>query len=159
MFRLRQKLLCIVAILIALTSRSSAHDVMLTGNLPFSTIDGGPMDHDGVKNGVFTVNDGNLTIAGTVSCNDDAPMAPNNGACHMAFNVSGDVMLASGAALVAENRKANGNGGNITLTVGGGLTLQGASAGSPGALVSSSRVSGGGGLAEHAGAISIDVGG
>ena len=160
MRRYRHTLLAVLALLAALTVPTSAHNVTITGTVLFSALDGGPLDHDGAKNGVFTVNDGNLVINGVVSCNDDSPAPPNSSACNMAFNVSGDLTVGSGASLLAENRRGGrGNGGDISLTVGGHLTLQGSVGAVAGAMVSSSRLSGGPGPAEHAGTITFNVNG
>lgn len=75
----------------------------------------------------------------------------------MQFNVSGDLTLGTGSSLLAENRRGGGNGGNISLTVGGNLTVQGTVGAVAGARVSSSRISGGGTTAEHAGTVTFDV--
>ena len=119
----------------------SADDVTLTGVSTFASIDGSAQDHDGLANGVFTVDDGNLVIDGTISCDD--PATPGQAsACAMRFVVSGDLTIEAGGVLSAENRVGKGNGGNITLEVGGSLFLRGATPGLPGALVSSSRFPG-----------------
>src|SRR5262249_6529815 len=135
--RLRLRLL--VLILFAIALPAMAHDVTISGNVTFASLDGSSLDHDGVANGVFTVNDGNLIVNGTINCNDDSGSAS---ACNMSFVVSGDVTINSGGALYAENRTGTGSGGNITLSVGGNLTLNGT------AIISSaarSSSSGGGG--------------
>ena len=98
-----------------------AHDVTVSGTQSFASLDGSASDHDGSVNGVFTVNDGNLTVNGVVNCNDDVATS----ACAMAFNVSGNMTIATGGALYAENRSGGGTGGAITLTVGGNLALDG----------------------------------
>ncbi|MDP9193279.1 MAG: Ig-like domain-containing protein [Acidobacteriota bacterium] len=106
-----------------LAASAFAHDVTLTGTSSFAALDGSSSDHDGSVNGVFTVDDGNLVVNGTVNCNDDGP--GNNSACSMVFAVSGNMTVNSGGALYAENRSGSGNGGGITLTVGGNLALNG----------------------------------
>lgn len=123
-----------------------ADDVHLGGTISFAAIDGSAQDHDGLADGVFSVDDGNLVIGGIVQCNDDAPLAGSAGACGMRFSVSGDLVLDPGAQLLAENRRGNGSGGSVTLEVGGDLILRGASATGPGALISTeSATSGAGG--------------
>jgi hypothetical protein len=125
-----------------------AHDVTLTGTQNFSALDGSAVDHDGSVNGVFTVNDGNLVVNGTVNCNDDGP--GNNSACSMVFAVSGDMTVNSGGALYAENRSGSGNGGGISLNVGGDLSLNGT------AIVSSAATSSG---SSNGGSIAANVSG
>jgi len=122
-----------------------AHDVTISGTTSFAALDGSSLDHDGVANGVFTVSDGNLIVNGVVNCNDD-----NGGdsACAMAFAVSGNMTVNSGGALYAENRSGGGAGGNITLTVGGNLVLNGT------AIVSAASKSSSGG---NGGAITANV--
>jgi hypothetical protein len=115
-----------------------AHDVTITGTQNFSSLDGSASDHDGSVNGVFTVSDGNLTVNGTVNCNDDV----STNACAMAFAVSGNLTVNNGAALYAENRSGGGTGGNITLTVGGNLALNGTAIISSAAKSSSSSAGG-----------------
>ncbi|MEA2568913.1 MAG: hypothetical protein QOI24_914 [Acidobacteriota bacterium] len=132
-----------------------ADDVTISGNVTFASLDGSVLDHDHVVNGVFTVNDGNLTVLGTINCNDTGAGA--NSACAMNFAVSGNVLLARGSALFAENRTKEGNGGDITLTVGGNLTFQGTNGALPGAIVSSAKTNNGG--TSHGGNITMTVGG
>jgi hypothetical protein len=104
------------------TAAAFAHDVTITGTQSFAALDGSSSDHDGTANGIFTVSDGNLVVNGTVNCNDDV----GTNACAMAFAVSGNMTVSSGGALYAENRSGGGNGGAITLSVGGNLALNGA---------------------------------
>src|SRR5206468_3397794 len=56
-----------------------ADNVTISGNVTFASLDGSALDHDHTVNGVFTVNDGDLTVLGTINCNDDGPGA--NSAC------------------------------------------------------------------------------
>jgi hypothetical protein len=100
-----------------------AHDVTITGTQTFSSLDGSASDHDGLANGVFTVNDGNLVVNGVVNCNDDGP--GHSSACAMTFIVSGNLTINAGGALYAENRTGSGSGGNITIIAGGNLALNG----------------------------------
>jgi Bacterial Ig domain len=132
-----------------LTPALFAHDVTVTGTNSFSSLDGSSSDHDGSANGVFTVNDGNLAVNGTITCNDDVG-GGGASACAMAFNVSGNLTVNAGGAIYAENRTAGGAGGNITLTVGGNLSLIG------NAIVSSAGRTNSSG---NGGAITANVGG
>src|SRR3954454_18834246 len=128
-----------------------AHDVTITGTTSFSALDGSSLDHDGVANGVFTVSDGNLIVNGVVNCNDDGG---SDSACSMAFAVSGNMTINSGGALYAENRSGGGTGGNITLTVGGNLALNGTAIVST-ASKSSSGATGGAIAANVTGAVAL----
>ncbi|HEY0156896.1 MAG TPA: Ig-like domain-containing protein [Thermoanaerobaculia bacterium] len=112
-----------------------ADNVTVSGTVNFSSLDGSSLDHDGAANGVFTVDDGDLTILGTVNCNDDG--VSTNSACNMSFAVSGNVLLQPGSALYAENRNGGGVGGNITVTAGGNVTVSGPSGAQGGAIISS----------------------
>jgi hypothetical protein len=132
-----------------------AHDVTITGTNSFASLDGSSSDHDGAANGVFTVNDGNLVVNGVVNCNDDT--GASDSACAMAFAVSGNMSIGTGGALYAENRTGSGNGGAITLTVGGGLTMSGNAIVST-ASKSSSGATGGAITATVNGAVTIGSG-
>jgi len=138
-----------------------AHTITLTGTSHFSALDGSADDHDGVVNGVFTVDDGDLIVNGVVNCNDDGP--GSNSACAMAFAVSGSMTINAGGALYAENRSATGSGGAITLSVGGNLSLASTAIISSAAKTAASgdggaiTVSAGGGVALASGA-TIDSG-
>ena len=116
---------------IALASQAYAGDVTVSGNAAFSSLDGSVLDHDGLVNGVFTVAGGNLTILGSVNCNDEG--SGNASACPMRFVVSGNMTILAGGALYAENRTGPGSGGNITLDIGENLLLQGSAVVSSGA--------------------------
>ncbi|HEX6085898.1 MAG TPA: tandem-95 repeat protein [Thermoanaerobaculia bacterium] len=126
----------------------------ITGTQTFASLDGSASDHDGSANGVFTVNDGDLTVNGVVNCNDDGG---GDNACSMAFAVSGDLTIGSGGALYAENRSGAGTGGAITLTVGGDLALAGNAIVST-ASKSSSGSTGGAITANVSGGISLASG-
>jgi hypothetical protein len=119
--RLRLHLLLLVLFAIAAVP-AMAHDVTISGNVTFASLDGSSLDHDGVVNGVFTVNDGNLIVNGTINCNDDSG---SDSACNMSFVVSGDVIINSGGGIFAENRTGTGSGGNITISAGGNITVNG----------------------------------
>jgi hypothetical protein len=145
--------------IVTLVSPAHADDVTVSGNVAFSSLDGSVLDHDGVANGVFTVSDGNLTVLGTVACNDDGP--GNASACAMRFVVSDNMTIASGGALYAENRTGSGSGGNITLDIGRNLLLQGTNAPRAGAIVSSgaeSNDAGGNITFNIAGTTTLDAG-
>jgi VCBS repeat-containing protein len=131
-----------------------ADNVTLSGTVNFSSIDGSSLDHDGAVNGVFTVDDGDLTILGTVNCNDDG--VSSNSACNMSFAVSGNLLLQSGSAVYAENRNGGGTGGNITFTVGGNVVVAGPSGAQAGAIVSSGNANTSSG---NGGAITFDADG
>src|SRR5258706_11156390 len=118
-----------------------ADDVTISGNVTFASLDGSALDHDHTVNGVFTVNDGDLTVLGTINCNDTGAGA--NSACAMQFAVSGNLVLAPGSAIYAENRSSGGNGGDITFNVGGNVSVQGTSSSIPGAIVSSAKTNDG----------------
>ncbi|MGZ7079386.1 MAG: Ig-like domain-containing protein, partial [Thermoanaerobaculia bacterium] len=131
-----------------------AADVTLSGTTNFSSLDGSAQDADHAVNGVFTVN-GNLTINGTVRCDDTLLSA----ACSMTFAASGNITMAAGSVLSAEETHgAPGNGGNITLQAGGNVTLQGPAGSLAGAKVTTGRGIGGA-PSLHAGAITITSGG
>ncbi|HYC60233.1 MAG TPA: Ig-like domain-containing protein, partial [Thermoanaerobaculia bacterium] len=134
-----------------------ADDVTISGTTTFAAIDGSSLDHDGAANGVFTVDDGDLTVLGTINCNDTG--AGNNSACAMSFAVSGDFLLASGAAIYAENRSGGGSGGDITFNVGGNFTMNGALGPQAGGVISSSRTANGSPNGSRAGYITINAGG
>jgi len=129
-------------------------DVTISGTTTFAALDGSAQDDDHTANGVFTVN-GNLTVLGTINCNDDGPGA--NSACPMQFVVTGNLTLASGGAVFAENRTKSGNGGNITMTVGGNVLLQGTTPSLAGAIISSAKTNDGN--PAHGGDIVVSAGG
>ena len=107
--------------LLAVAMSGSADDVTVSGAASFGSLDGSSLDHDGAANGVFTVNDGNLTVLGSINCNDDT----TRDACSMNFAVSGNLTIAAGGALYAENRRGSGVAGDISATVGGNLVIAG----------------------------------
>ncbi|HEY3052840.1 MAG TPA: Ig-like domain-containing protein [Thermoanaerobaculia bacterium] len=143
-----------VLLAMAVALPALADNVTVSGTVSFSSLDGSSLDHDGVANGVFTVNDGNLTIQGTVNCND----SPSSSACSMTFVVSGNFVMTAGSGLFAEDRTGPGNGGDIAIQAGGDVTLQSPSGVLAGAKISTGR-STGGSAGQHAGAIAITSGG
>lgn len=130
-----------------------ADDVTINGNVTFSSLDGSSLDHDGAANGVFTVDDGDLTVLGTITCLDEG--GGGNSACPMSFSVSGNFTMAPGSAIFAENRKGGGSGGNITFSVGGDVALQSTGPSYTNGAVISSGNDGNG----AAGNITMNVGG
>jgi hypothetical protein len=143
-------------------SVASASTLTLTGNLAFSTLDGSAQDSDGTVNEIFTV-DGDLVLDGTIHCNDDLPHPANASACDISISVAGDLILEPGSGIFAENRRGAGNGGDIRLDVEGDLTVRGLDGSLPGAVISSSRIVGGGGdagdlTAEVTGAVDLEAG-
>jgi VCBS repeat-containing protein len=149
----RQRFLLLLVTILALTLPAMADDVTISGTVNFSALDGSSLDHDGAANGTFTVNDGDLTVLGTINCND----VSSSNACAMNFAVSGDFTMQPGSAIYAENRTGGGQGGNISLTVGGNVVLSGANATLAGAVISSSNHDTGSGSA--GGNVTFTIGG
>jgi len=112
---------------------------------------------DGLVDGVFNVV-GDLTIAtgGRITCNDPATPADAS-ACDIKIVVTGNMEMRAGSAILAENRTASGNGGNILITVAGNAVMQGPSGANPGARISSSDTTGGG-TTGKAGNITLQIG-
>jgi parallel beta-helix repeat protein len=88
---------------------------------------------------------------GQIEANDTGVSGAN--ASPITIKVSRDVLMQAGSAILAENTNDGGNGGNITITAGGDMTMCGqtgaqpgcgAPAGNPGALISSEKTSGAG---------------
>ncbi|HEY4640392.1 MAG TPA: hypothetical protein VII75_03540, partial [Thermoanaerobaculia bacterium] len=132
-------------------------DVTISGTTTFAALDGSAQDDDHTVNGTFTVNS-NLTVLGTINCNDEG--AGNEDACPMRFVVGGNLTLASGSAIYAENRKGSGDGGDVTFTVGGNVNVQGPSGTLGGAIVSTTRVVGANPSGtDRAGNITLNAGG
>src|SRR5216684_886346 len=146
--------LLLLFVLLLVPAVPAAADVTISGTVNFSSLDGSAQDDDHIVNGVFTVN-GNLTVLGTINCNDDGPGASS--ACPMQFVVSGNLVLASGSAIFAENRTKAGNGGDITFTVGGNVIIHGPSGSLAGVIVSSAKTNDGN--PAHGGAIVFNAGG
>jgi large repetitive protein len=132
-----------------------ADNVTVSGTTTFAALDGSSLDHDGVSNGTFTVDDGNLTVLGTINCNDTGQ--GNNSACPMHFVVSGNFLLESGAAIYAENRIGLGSGGDVRFDVGGSFTVRGTQALQPGGIISTSRTASGNPGSSRAGYITINA--
>src|SRR6059058_2206429 len=80
--RLRVRLFLLILLAAALPAM--ADNVVISGNVTFAALDGSSLDHDGLANGTFTVNDGDLTVLGSINCNDDT----TRDACSMNFAVS-----------------------------------------------------------------------
>ena len=145
----RHRLWAFALLLILCTVPLVADDVTVSGNVTFASLDGSSLDHDGAANGVFTVDDGDLTVLGTINCNDDSATS----ACAMQFAVSGDLVVENGAAIYAENRSGGGNGGDLTFSVGGNFSVRG------NGIISSSRVANGDSATSRAGYITVNAGG
>ena len=122
----------------------------------FGSLDGGAHDADGIVNNSVTIN-GNLTIAngGSITCNDTG--VSTNSACPINLIVTGDLEIQAGGSINTENTNNGGNGGAISLTVGGDFTMRGPSGATPGALITSRKL--GSGDTFSAGKITIIVGG
>ena len=133
-------------VLASLAKPVLADDVFILGVVPFNDLDGSPLDHDGMVDGIFTVDNGNLTIEGIINCNDDRPLPRGASACPITLVVSGNLTMDPGSGIFAENRRGRGDGGDITMEVGGDLFLDGL----PGAEISSSRRTGAGAGTEPA---------
>ena len=145
----------VLVAIVAFSAPAFASNVTISGSATFASLDGSAQDDDHTVNGVFTVN-GDLTVLGSITCND-ASSGAGSSACPMAFNVSGNVTLAAGSSLFAENRNSDGNGANISVIAGGNVLLQGTSGATAGAIVSSSKLNGGNNF--HAGDITFNAGG
>jgi Big-like domain-containing protein/cadherin-like protein len=133
---LASRLLTLLSVLFLFTSAALAHDITISGTQNFSALDGSASDHDHASNGVFTVNDGNLVVNGTINCNDGLLGGP----CPMTFAVSGNMTLNAGSALYSEDRLGTGSPASITLNVGGNLVVNGRSGATPAPIVSAAAV-------------------
>ncbi|MEA2693387.1 MAG: hypothetical protein QOJ16_2774 [Acidobacteriota bacterium] len=154
----RSVLFLLLLLLAATVSTARAATLTLTGTVQFSSLDGSADDSDPTP-GVFAYN-GTLVIDGSINCNDDPPLADADSACPISIRTTGDLVLDAGSTIYAENRRDQGNGGNITLDVGGNLALHSPDGSLPGAVISSGRTSTlGPHGAQHAGNIQITVGG
>lgn len=150
---MRQRLLLSLLLCAVAALPMFADDVTISGTVTFSSLDGSALDHDGAANGTFTVDDGNLTVMGTINCLDDGP--GNNSACPMSFTVSGNFTMLAGSGIFAENRTGGGTGGNITFNVGGNVSLQSSGPSfTNGAVISSDNLG-----TPAAGSITMNVGG
>jgi parallel beta-helix repeat protein len=131
---------------------------LLTINVPtpFSVLDNGPDDSDPTV-GVFQFC-GDVTIAngGSITCDESGTPAS---ACPIKLVILGNLLIQAGGSIHAENLGGNGgNGGDISITVGGDFTMDGPGPGGvpSGAFISSQNKGGGNG---HGGDILIQVGG
>jgi len=149
----KSRFLSLLVFALVLLAFPAAADVTVSGTVNFSALDGSAQDDDHVVNGVFTVNS-NLTIQGTVNCNDSV----FSNACSMKFVSSGNFEMTAGSGLFAEDRIGTGNGGDITIQAGGNVKLDGPAASLAGAKISSGR-SIGALPGQHAGAITVISGG
>lgn len=101
---------------------------------------------------------------GQIEANDTGSSGAS--ASDITINVSRDVLMQAGSAILAENTSDGGDGGDITITAGGDMTMCGqtgvqpgcgAPGGNPGALISSRKTAGAGDTGVS-GAITITVG-
>jgi hypothetical protein len=138
-----RRILFVLSALLTLASNpAQAHDVLIpAGVVRFADLDGSPEDHDGLADGVFSVDDGNLSIEGTITCDDAAPLAAAASACAIRLNVSGHVLLGSRATLLARNMRGAGNGGDVSISAGGNIVLSGRVSTKPGARIFTNRIS------------------
>jgi hypothetical protein len=132
---------------------AASGNVTISSASTFASLDGSADDADGSEDGTFTVN-GSLVVAdgGSIMCNDVAPLAEDDGACAMHFDVLGNFAVQSGGALSAENRRGGGNGGDIVADVGGDFSIE------SGAVISARNTSGAGD-ARIGGVVAIHVAG
>jgi hypothetical protein len=143
-----------------LTASAASVD-LLSGTYPFGPLATG----DGFPPVTTYHVDGDLIMenGAVITCND----TPGPNACPITIEVTGNMIMKAGSAILAENNAGGGNGGDITITVGKNLTLCGKAtpppeapgcdaAGPPGAVISSSKTSASGDTG-HAGAITITV--
>jgi hypothetical protein len=129
-----------------------AADVTISAATTFADADAS----DGTVDHVFRVA-GNLTIAtgGSITCNDNPGLPSGASACPIKIVVDGNFVMEAGTKILAENQVNGGSGGDISITVGGDVTLKGPLPGL-GALISSSKTSGAGDTG-HSGNITLDV--
>jgi hypothetical protein len=127
--------------------------ITISSPTTFASLDGSSRDADLTTDGTFTVN-GSLAITngGSITCNDDASLEIDASACPMHFDVLGDLTIAGGGGLYAENRQGSGHGGDIVADVGGDFSME------PGATVSARKTSDED-SAREAGAIALHVAG
>src|SRR5262245_2143288 len=96
---------------------AAAGDVTLAaGTYDFNTIAAADGGSDATVYEVV----GNLTLetGDVIECND--PVSPNNDpACDIEIEVGGNMLMEAGSAIDADNLRASGKGGDITITVGG----------------------------------------
>jgi hypothetical protein len=122
--------------------KTFAADQTIVAPTTFASLDNGGNDADPTV-GVVEIN-GNLTIAagGSITCNDDLPLPTTASACPINLVVTGNLLIEAGGAIYAENRRNGGAGGDITITVGGNLTMEGPGGGNAGAIVDKIYVAG-----------------
>ena len=139
---------------------AASGNVTISSPTTFASLDGSGEDADGAENGTFTVS-GSLVVAdgGSITCNDDAPLAENDGACSMQFDVMGDFSIQAGGAVSAENRRGGGNGGDIVADVGGNFSVESEAIFSARTTSSAGGDRSGGVIAVHvAGDVSVESG-
>src|SRR5437016_2565865 len=124
-----------------------AANVTISGTTTFAAIDGGVDDEDHVANGVFTVT-GNLTVNGTINCNDDGAGAIVSSAKTNDGNPAhgGDITVNAGGTFTQESGSTvssaahNSNAGAISITSGAQVTLGGYILAGPSRTISTSTI-------------------
>jgi hypothetical protein len=129
--------------------------------LCFKNMDNNPLYDQDLTLGQITVSSLLIQNGGSISYNDpgnpcsDAGI-PNDPAGSVTIIVLGNMEIQAGGFINTENKYQAGNGGNITITVGGTFMMRGPSAPLAGACISSSNLSAtAGGI--NAGNITIHV--
>lgn len=143
------RLALMAAALVSCSRAALGAGVTLFGLNSFDSLD----VSDGVRDGVFRVT-GDLTLeaGASIVCTDSGPGGAR--ACPIRIAVSGIMEMKPGSAILAENTRASGAGGDIAIVVeGGSLTLDGGSGATPGAIISSRK----GGAADKAAAGDIQI--
>lgn len=117
-------------------------DLRVATTIPFSALDGGPDDEDGVADGILTVS--RLTLIGTGRIVVDVATAD--------FNVAGRVMLVGSGAIGPDPNSLPITGPTITIVSGGSVLMAGTS------TINADGVDAGGAILVCAGG-DIDIGG
>src|SRR5262249_28451433 len=95
-----------------------------------------------------------MTSTGKIVCNDPA-LPTTDSACDITVIVGGNMEMQAGAEINADNTVDGGHGGTIKITVCGNFTMDGPSAGNPGARISSQHLGSG---TDDGGPITVVVG-
>ena len=97
-----------------------------------------------------------IATGGQIEANDIGPNN-NNHASPITINATGNLEMAAGSKILSENVISGGDGGKITIIVGGDMILHGTNLPTPGALISARKISGAGDTG-NGGDIYIQVG-
>jgi hypothetical protein len=139
----------------AFATGAKANDLIIAAPTTFSSLDGSANDSDGVANGVLTVDNLVIMPGGSITFND--PASPRNASAGpIKIVVTGDVLIEAGGAITAENQVSGGSGGDITITAGDSISVEGTDGVNPGALISSRKWAGSGSTG-HSGSITINA--